>query len=249
MKRDPFLIPGPALISFSGGRTSGYMLRRILDAGLQKDVHVVFADTGKERTQTYDFVRECSRRWHVPIFWVRRKGYFDQLIKDKGMLPNSLARFCTTELKLKPIWALGKALGWDHWEGVVGIRADEPRRVARIRGRPNMAFEYPYLPLVDAGITREDVMRFWTVQPFDLRLHPHESNCDLCFLKGQAKRIRIMQDHPELAQWWIDKEAETNGFFRASPRPNYAALLQIASQPRLFEFDDEADGIDCMCTD
>lgn len=32
MTRDPFLIEGPAVISFSGGRTSGYMLRRILDA-------------------------------------------------------------------------------------------------------------------------------------------------------------------------------------------------------------------------
>lgn len=34
--RDPFLIEGPAVISFSGGRTSGYMLRRVLDAGLQR---------------------------------------------------------------------------------------------------------------------------------------------------------------------------------------------------------------------
>jgi hypothetical protein len=29
---DPYQIQGPALISFSGGQTSGYMLRRNLDA-------------------------------------------------------------------------------------------------------------------------------------------------------------------------------------------------------------------------
>jgi len=32
------------------------MLRRILDEGLRPDVHVIFADTGKERNETYDFV-------------------------------------------------------------------------------------------------------------------------------------------------------------------------------------------------
>ncbi len=30
--RDPFAIDGPTSLSFSGGRTSGYMLRRTLDA-------------------------------------------------------------------------------------------------------------------------------------------------------------------------------------------------------------------------
>lgn len=69
----PFLIEGPAYISFSGGRTSGYMLRRILDAHsnqLPHDVHVVFANTGEEMPATLDFVRDCSVQWHVPIWWV-----------------------------------------------------------------------------------------------------------------------------------------------------------------------------------
>ena len=48
-KINPYLIHGPALISFSGGRTSGYMLKKILDAHsglLPDDVHVTFANTG-----------------------------------------------------------------------------------------------------------------------------------------------------------------------------------------------------------
>lgn len=71
---DPFLIEGPACISFSGGRTSAYMLWRVLEAHggtLPKDVHVLFENTGKEMEQTLAFVKECSERWRVPITWLQ----------------------------------------------------------------------------------------------------------------------------------------------------------------------------------
>lgn len=70
---NPCKIDGPALISFSGGRTSGLMLYRILEAHggtLPDDVRVVFANTGKERAETLRFVHECGARWGVPIVWV-----------------------------------------------------------------------------------------------------------------------------------------------------------------------------------
>jgi 3'-phosphoadenosine 5'-phosphosulfate sulfotransferase (PAPS reductase)/FAD synthetase len=74
---DPFAIHGPAVVSFSGGRTSAYMLRRILDAHggtLPDDVHVVFANTGKERAETLDFVHAVETRWSVPVHWVEYDG-------------------------------------------------------------------------------------------------------------------------------------------------------------------------------
>lgn len=70
---DPFRIDGPAYVSFSGGRTSGYMLRRVLDAydgKLPEDVRVVFANTGREMPGTLDFVRDVAERWAVDIAWV-----------------------------------------------------------------------------------------------------------------------------------------------------------------------------------
>lgn len=41
----------PALIAFSGGRTSGYMLRQVLDAfnGQPKELYVLFCNTGEEQ--------------------------------------------------------------------------------------------------------------------------------------------------------------------------------------------------------
>lgn len=249
MSRDPFDIEGPALISFSGGRTSAYMLRRILDVGLQEGVHVVFADTGKERPETYEFVRECERRWEVPVQWVHREGYFDQLIEDKKALPNTVQRFCTEKLKLGPIWEFGRSMGFEHWGSIIGIRSDEPRRVAKIRGRKPMAFEDVYLPLADAGVTLEDVREFWSRQPFDLGLREWEGNCDLCFLKAQYKRVRIMQDRPDLAEWWIEQEERTGRTFRAAPRPSYQQLFQLSQMPMLFDPDEDEDLADCVCGD
>lgn len=231
---NPFRIEGPALVSVSGGRTSAYMLRRILDASeMASDVYVVFADTGKERPETYEFVRRISREWSVTIHWVYRPGYFDQLIADKKFLPNPTMRFCTAELKVKPMRAFMLERGFKHWLNVVGIRADEPRRASRMRGQVVPEWDN-HLPLADAGIRKADVMEFWKRQPFDLQLQPWESNCDLCFLKGRAIRARIMEDKPELAAWWVEKERQVGGTFRPDS-VSYAALFrQTQTQSRLF---------------
>jgi len=117
---NPYLIESPALISFSGGRTSGYLLRRIIDAfggRLPPDVLPCFANTGKEMPETLDFVRDCGERWDVAIVWLEynpalpekfervspatasRKGEpFERLLVNRGMLPNPVTRFCTSEL-------------------------------------------------------------------------------------------------------------------------------------------------------
>ncbi len=244
---NPFQIDGPAVISFSGGRTSAYMLRRILDEGLRPDVVVVFADTGKERKETYAFIRECASRWGIYIRWVERIGQFDQLITDKNFLPNPIARFCTQELKIKPMRALMLSLGYDRWTNVVGIRADEPRRVAKMRAseetRPDK-WDIA-LPLADAGVTESDVLAFWKAQPFDLQLKPDEGNCDLCFLKGYSKIVNIVRDRPDLAEWWAQQEERIGGTFR-NDRPSYRAML---NQPDLFKDTVTDDLIECFCHD
>jgi hypothetical protein len=253
---NPFDIHGPAVISFSGGRTSGYMLRQVLDAGLRPDVHVIFADTGKERPETYDFVRACAEHWQVAIQWVFRPGHFEQLIKDRGYLPNVMTRFCTQELKIRPMKLWMRARGYDHWTNVVGIRHDEPRRVTRMLANDLSGGLWDIvLPLDTAGVTEPDVLAFWRAQPFDLQLEPHEGNCDLCFLKGQNKVLTILRTRPDLATWWIAREVETGNTFRKPDRPTYQMLLDRATTEPQFNFDadadawDEAASVECFCHD
>lgn len=60
------------VILFSGGRTSGYMLRRLIDEEIKSwdDWMVIFCNTGKERNETLDFVHEVETRWNVPVVWL-----------------------------------------------------------------------------------------------------------------------------------------------------------------------------------
>jgi 3'-phosphoadenosine 5'-phosphosulfate sulfotransferase (PAPS reductase)/FAD synthetase len=70
---EPFLLEEPGILSFSGGRTSGLLLRRTLDAyngTLPDGVKVVFCNTGREMEETLRFVRDCASAWSVPIVWL-----------------------------------------------------------------------------------------------------------------------------------------------------------------------------------
>ncbi|APZ81772.1 phosphoadenosine phosphosulfate reductase [Erythrobacter phage vB_EliS_R6L] len=69
----PYWLTAPALISFSGGRTSAFMLFQHLWAHggtLPDGVWVTFANTGKEREETLRFVHECESRWGVRVWWL-----------------------------------------------------------------------------------------------------------------------------------------------------------------------------------
>lgn len=261
---DPFLIEGPAVISFSGGRTSGYMLWRILLAHggkLPEDVRAIFANTGKEHPATLDFVHECSERWGVPITWVEYlRGVvtydtassngepYEELILAKKFLPNPVMRFCTSFLKVKPIEDYCKSIGWESWVTVMGIRADEPRRVSKARAQGDKV-----LPLADARITRDDVLQFWADYSFDLEIETHGGitplgNCDLCFLKGADSILSIIRKEPELAHWWMRMERMVSAKFR-NDRPSYAEMYKYSTQQtELFKFGDEPLQ-DCMCVD
>jgi len=272
MTENPYKISGPALISFSGGRTSGYMLRHILDAHggqLPDDVHVTFANTGRERPETLDFVAECGRRWNVQIAWLEwrdgdngqrftqvshnsasRDGEpFAALIRKRQFLPNPVTRFCTQELKIRVMRDYMRSLGYERWTNVVGLRADEPGRVLR-SCQPSKERWNNVAPMYHAGATERDVLAFWREQPFDLQLQSYEGNCDLCFLKGAGKITRIMRERPDLAEWWERMERETGATFRAD-RPSYESLRDATERQGVLPFSFFDDHQDCEvgCTD
>ena len=238
--KNPYTLPeGEVQISFSGGRTSAYMLYHILEANgsLPNRVKISFANTGREMPETLDFVQECAQRWDVPVIWVeykrnkeeRKNSYkivshneasrngepFKELIEARKYLPNAVARFCTAELKIRPMKKYLLSIGWNKWTACLGIRADEMRRVKE-DSKDRWVFWHP---LVDVNVTKADITEFWKSQPFDLRLInanglTPKGNCDMCFLKSESTLAAIAKEHPEIAEWWIEMEQITKGTFR-----------------------------------
>lgn len=264
----PYRIQGPALISFSGGRTSAYMLHEILrahDGRLPMDVHVVFANTGKEREETLRFVIECAVRWGVHVHWVEHRlgkpGFalvdfnsasrqgepFATLIAKKKRLPNWTERWCTASLKVEPMHAFMRAQGHDvgHFAEVIGLRDDEGLRIFKGLERAERDGRRVVYPLARAKVRKADVMAFWKAQPFDLHLASHEGNCDLCFLKGRGLRKRIIRDNPAVAEWWQEQEERLDQFF--DRRDRVAGLVEeVRRSPELFDALDE-DEFDAEC--
>lgn len=81
------------IVSFSGGQTSGYMLRKLMDANPNFDekFEVVFENTGKEHDSTLDFVHEVETRWSVPVTWLEYCRVPSASI-DPNLVPNDRKR-------------------------------------------------------------------------------------------------------------------------------------------------------------
>ena len=111
----------------------------------------------------------------------------------------------------------GKArmVGYDPVEFVtlVGLRADEPERVARAVGRNNFSASSPgaskkkatgenvYAPLFNHGIDKKQILDFWENQNWQLDI-PDElnlSNCVYCFMKKSDDLANIASS-PEISQ-------------------------------------------------
>jgi len=243
---------GPALISFSGGRTSAYMLHEIVRAHggtLPADVIVGFANTGKERDETLRFVQRCAAAWGVHVNWVEASGPttfeaasrqgepFDALIERKKFLPNSAMRFCTQELKVKPLHDLASRLLGASYTEVIGLRYDEVRRYGKMVGRNLDEGRQCVAPLFSARITERDVLAFWKAQPFDLGLSPGEGNCDLCFLKGAGLLRSLIRENPDAADWWVAHEERRGAQF--TKRDSYAQMRSDAAKNGdLFEIEE-----------
>ena len=256
------------------------MLWLVLQAnnGLPKDAIVCFANTGKEEEATLKFVNDCSVNWNVPIVWLEfrdneqkfevvsyetasRSGEpFETLIRKRKFLPNPVARFCTVELKVRTIHRYLKSIGIDSAINMIGIRADEQRRLVKVKNNDYGKNWEKYAPLGLASVTKHTVGDFWKAQSFDLELFNNNGvamhgNCDLCFLKAGNQVQTLIAEKPERAIWWAKMESlvQTSnasfgdgGRFRKD-RPSYQQMYENAKNQESLNFSDET--ISCFCGD
>jgi hypothetical protein len=211
------------LISFSGGRTSAFMTKYILENSKYDvyDKHIVFMNTGKERIQTYKFINDCDKYWNFNTVWIEpviysegknsykvvsyetadREGKaFEDMIKRYG-ISNISFPHCTRELKLRPLNKYMNSKGFKDYITAIGIRADEPHRL-----KPKLNIIYPLAE--DMAMTSDLIRKFWDRQTFDLQLKDYEGNCDLCWKKSKRKKLTLIKENPEMADWWVEMESK-----------------------------------------
>ena len=205
------------VISFSGGRTSGYLTKRLLEEKNKwKDVIVIFANTGQEHEKTLEFINNCDKKFGFNTVWIEAIAHpgerktstakivnyktasrdgrpFEDVIAKYG-IPWSKAGHCTRELKEQPIKNYLRELGLNKTNRVmaIGIRADESHRKSKVAEENNFIY-----PLIDWDIDKEDVLSWWEDQDFDLEIPEHMGNCVWCWKKSYIKLVTVMREKPE----------------------------------------------------
>lgn len=215
-------------ISFSGGRTSAYMTKMLIDNfSDQYDFIVTFANTGMEHPKTLEFVHNCDKHFGFNTVWLEgvvhegrigsthkvvtfetasRNGEPYEAVIQKYGIPNTAFPYCTREMKINPMRSYLKSIGIDHRtiQTAIGIRDDEKRRVSKTADANNIAY-----PLIDIWPTdKQDVLDWWEEQAFDLGIDEFEGNCLGCFKKSLRKHFLQMEKDPACYEFYDRMERQ-----------------------------------------
>lgn len=225
--------------SISGGKTSSYLAKhypadynifslvRIEDIKcMPKDKKLVQLVSDKigidfiataENDKTLKVVLDLEQVIGSEIKWLTGDT-FEQII-SKGFLPNQRTRFCTTEMKIKPIAEFCRNEIKEIVSTRLGIRYDEENRVNyentdfkfhngySKNGRNKWIVEkYRELeyPLVDDKIDHYQIYLWSLSTKLDF---PEDSNCVGCFHKPKQQLRKNWDDQPLKMQWFAEQEA------------------------------------------
>jgi hypothetical protein len=195
------------------------------------------------------------------INWVTGST-FDEVLDRNGKiyLPNPTMRFCTTEMKLKPIFNWWKKTIGEPVEMRIGFRANEMNRANNMikklnndglsefktivgqskNGRnkwKNVGWQKPVFPLIKDAIFKDNIVEYWKDKPVLFAKHNNCIGCfhrELHFLKFMSKK------HPNKFQWFIDKEIESRKSYNDRSwnlKVSYEKIKSYNTQLELFDED------------
>ena len=251
-------------VSFSGGRTSGYMCHWLIEnKSNDYDLRFVFANTGLEHEKTLEFVDRCDKEFDLGLVWVeavvnpeKGKGIrhkivtymnaarngepFEAHIKKSG-IPNQAYNQCSERLKSTVMETYRQSLGFHRkHQTAIGIRSDEPRRLSPTAKKNGLVYPLAHW----TQCTLAEIMHWWSDQSFDLDLPTHYGNCVTCWKKSDRKLMTIAKYEPhyfdfmdrmEKEQCWAGAGDKKRVFFR---RHRTAQDILRAAQEPFKEFVD-----------
>lgn len=199
-----------------------------------------------EDDRTLVVMMDLEQKLGVPITWVRGMS-FDRLIDfgdwkgPKTRLPSWARRYCTSTMKLLPIFLWWWRNIGDRCDMRIGFRFDEFDRMERFFNNSDPTrFGIPVscathgqrkqkwqeflwrsvrFPLIKDGVTKDSIDRYWGSKVIRANLFDEEtrivfpsiSNCIGCFHKKEETLAAMADMHPEKFRWFIDQEQKGMG--------------------------------------
>ena len=220
-------------VSFSGGRTSGFMAY-YLKKTYKGEICFVFANTGKEVEATLEFIDQCDTRWNLNLNWIEydpqkehgKKNWFkivdfasasrdgqpfEKFIK-KERIPNPKYPNCSGRLKTLPMHNFVKHhIGWKEYKTAIGIRFDEKKRI-NWKSAKERNLVYPLT--TEFPVDEKFIRHWWDQQEFDLNLKDYQGNCDFCWKKSDRKHVTLIREGIDLSWWQRMEQLSEYNFFR-----------------------------------
>ena len=182
------------ICGISGGKDSSalavYLREKV------PEMEYFFCDTGAELPETYEYLTRLEVILGKPITRLNSQRGFDHWFEIfRGTLPSPQMRWCTTNMKIKPIeeW-----VGTDSVFSYVAIRADESNRKGYISTKPNIQTKFPF---IEDDIDRDGVMSILADAGIGLPRYYEwrtRSGCYFCFYQRKAEWVGLSERHPEL---------------------------------------------------
>ncbi|NLJ59290.1 MAG: hypothetical protein GX339_10665 [Tissierellia bacterium] len=163
------------------------------------------------------------------IHWVTGKT-FDEIIdrgNGKKHLPNAISRFCTSEMKIQPLFDWWDKNFTEPVEVRIGYRANELRRVENMKKRLNkdgllthrkiigksktrnkwgdIAWEKPVYPLIEDNIFKDNIEEYWRGKPVRFA---YMNNCIGCFHRNEMLLKLMSEKFPEKFNWFVKQEGQ-----------------------------------------
>jgi len=268
------------IISVSGGRSSAFMAKHICTSEKYNDYNkvYVFANTGMERIETIEFLRNMERYWGIEILCV--EGVYSNEMgvgvkhqvksldtlsmnaepmegairhKTKGIfhgLPNMKAPYCSSMTKELPIKSFSDDIfGKGNYYMAIGFRAEDmPKRISWAEIEIERYQLYPLLTDFEYPIGQPELNKLWDREPFKLGIHNNLGNCELCWKKSDRKIVEDIRYGTRFIDWFDKMEREYDSTMFRGNKSIHD-LIKMSKEPTTgFLNFDESEDDGCVCS-
>jgi 3'-phosphoadenosine 5'-phosphosulfate sulfotransferase (PAPS reductase)/FAD synthetase len=209
------------IVAVSAGKDSTATALALREAGYE--FRMVFADTGWEDKLVYEHL-EHLREKLGPIDVVGSPGGMQAKVRERAGFPGRLQRWCTSELKLRPLREYHDAYEMTHGQdtlNVVGVRAAESEARAKLAEYEDDDTWNGWIWRPIIRWTTEDVLRIHHRHGIEVnplyKLGHNRVGCYPCIMSTKED-IRLVAEHAperideirELETWCTEERARRN---------------------------------------